>query len=323
MLRIFRWFALLTCAAAFLWVLIEGPWWFDGDILRGQDQLEAADGVVVTGFRAALVAAVGGAVAVLTYLHTRKKDREEVELARDGKATDRYMEAVKLLSSPDFSVTRLGGIYALERIMYDSEKDRETAIEVLTGFIRSYTPASTGKQIPAYQVSIDLQAAIDVICRRPNKGIHQHANVLVAYNRDPNWRPMVTVDLHGAELAGARLEDALLRQANFTGADLRKADFRHAKCSEADFREATARGANFSFSDLSLADFARADLRGADFSGAALSWASFTGARLDGATFSDYAKLSPNMYRGASMMGVKGLATEQRKALEEFVARID
>ncbi|WP_159030928.1 pentapeptide repeat-containing protein [Streptomyces sp. 769] len=323
MQRAIRWFALLVFAIAFLWALIEGPWWFDGEVLRNHRDLQAADGVVITGFRAALVAAVGGAVAVLTFLHTRRKDREETELARDGKATDRYMEAVKLLASSDSVVTRLGGIYALERIMYDSEKDRETAIEVLTGFIRAHVAVPAAVEDPEGRVADDLQIAIDVIGRRPDKGIHQHENILVAYKQDPNWRPMVTLNLQGARLSRVRLVKALLHQANLCGAELLHADFSYAKCVEAEFRGAQAQGADFSGADLSLADFSGADLSGADFSGARLLGAIFCMARLDGATFSDYANLNPRLFVGASMVSVKGLPVEQRASLKEFVVEID
>ncbi|APY90094.1 pentapeptide repeat-containing protein [Streptomyces alfalfae] len=325
MLKILRWFSLLASTTAFLWVLVEGPWWFDGEFLRSPGTLEAADGVVITGFRAALVAAVGGAVAVLTYLHTRRRDREEVELARDGKSTDRYMEAVKLLASPDSIVTRLGGIYALERIMYESEKDRETAIEVLTGFMRTHVRATTGEGLLPHQdhVPDDLQAAADVIGRRPDKGIHQHENSLVAFTQAPDWRPLVPLDLRRAELAGIRLEKALLYRADLRQAELTGADLSYAKCAEAEFHEARAQGAKFHGADVSLADFSGADLRGADLSTADVSFTIFAGARLDGATFSTYANISPRLCVGASMVGVTGISDDLRKSLKEFVARID
>lgn len=325
MLKILRWLALLAFTVAFLWAVIEGPWWFDGDVLPSKAPLQAADGVVITGFRAALVAAVGGAVAVLTYLHTRRKDREEVELARDGKSTDRYMEAVKLLASPDSTVTRLGGIYALERIMYESEKDRETAIEVLTGFMRTHVRVSSseGNKANEDRVSDDLQAAADVIGRRPNKGIHRHENSLVAYKQDPSWRPLVPLNLRGAKLSGVRLEGALLHQADMERADLRNTDFHYAKCVEAVFRQTRAQGANFHGANLQLADFHGADLSGVDFSAADVSWASFTDARLDGATFSKYAEIIPQRFRGASMIGVKGIPNDLRESLKELGVQID
>ncbi|MGW6704319.1 hypothetical protein ACWGDE_05440 [Streptomyces sp. NPDC054956] len=52
------------------------------------------------GFLALLVAGVVAAAGLYytdrTLRHTRERDREQVELTREGQVTDRYVEAVKL-----------------------------------------------------------------------------------------------------------------------------------------------------------------------------------------------------------------------------------
>jgi len=69
-----------------------------------------------------------------------------------------------------------------------------------------------------------------------------------------------------------------LRGANLSEADLREAYLRGANLSEADLREAYLRGANLSEADLSEADLNEADLSEADLRGAYLREADLSGA---------------------------------------------
>jgi hypothetical protein len=85
-------------------------------------------------------------------------------------------------------------------------------------------------------------------------------------------------DLCGADLCGAVLCGAVLRDAVLCGADLRDADLRGA-----DLRDADLRGAVLCGADLSRAVLSRADLRGAVLSCAVLSRAVLSRANLRGA----------------------------------------
>ncbi|EAO6995729.1 pentapeptide repeat-containing protein [Salmonella enterica] len=71
-------------------------------------------------------------------------------------------------------------------------------------------------------------------------------------------------DLRGANLRGANLRDADLRGADLRGADLRGANLRDADLRGANLRDADLRGANLRDADLRGADLRDADLRGAD-----------------------------------------------------------
>ena len=70
-------------------------------------------------------------------------------LLRRGQVTDRYTKAVEQLGSDKLAV-RIGGIYALERVARDSERDYPTVIEVLTAFVREppleRSPLQSGSQ---------------------------------------------------------------------------------------------------------------------------------------------------------------------------------
>jgi hypothetical protein len=57
-------------------------------------------------------------------------------LTQQGQITDRYTKAIEQLGSDKLDV-RLGGIYALERIATDSQRDHPTVVEVLSASYES------------------------------------------------------------------------------------------------------------------------------------------------------------------------------------------
>ncbi|MFF3915708.1 pentapeptide repeat-containing protein [Streptomyces sp. NPDC001852] len=280
-------------------LLWHGPWWIDGSHLRRKN-LEPADGVVITGFRTMLVALGAGAVAAcglyythknhrhteMMFQHTRAKDREQSEIAREGQVTERYVQAIKLLGSESLT-ERLGGIYSLERIMRDSEKDHSTVVEVLAAFIRQRSEPTEDNIFskPVPYLSEDVQAAISVLGRRPHfdKGSILNLDVRRVLNNRFHGAMLHRVELAGAHLSGARLSYANLTLANFNEADLRGIELLGAKCAKVSFRRANLQGANLSTALLADADFTGANLTGANLSGADLKNATFLGAGLTGA----------------------------------------
>ncbi|WP_331758156.1 pentapeptide repeat-containing protein [Streptomyces anulatus] len=245
-------------------LLWKGPWWFDGAHLR-RTNLQPADGVVITGFRTVLVAVGVAASAAVGLLythrshqtarelldHTREKDREQAELTREGQVTDRYVEAIKLLAAKDEGrrgsglMERLGGIYALERIMRDSAKDHDTVVQVLVAFVRQQVPRADEEEEARRNsddlapVKSDVQAALKVLGRRPDRQDD--------YLLDLSYLDLCSYDLAGAQLSGANLCDTLLafadlRKANLRGAELGGAGLYCAKTEATDLREADLSG---------------------------------------------------------------------------------
>ncbi|WP_330481421.1 pentapeptide repeat-containing protein [Streptomyces sp. NBC_00724] len=284
------------------WLIWQGPWLFDGDHVRRAD-LQPADGVVITGFRTSIVALGAGAVAGVGLLythrsvqhtrdmleHTRVKDREQADLTREGQVTDRYVEAIKLLSSNHLT-QRLGGIYSLERIMRDSEKDHPTVVEVLAAFIRTApepkyqeTPAADARasrdSLESQKPTEDVQAALTVLGRRPSLG---EAKVQRVDLRDTNLEGsnLQDADLRCADIRGANLQRADLRGANLQKADLRDANLQRASLDEVDLRNADLQTANLAGASLQNADLQDANLWGTDFRNARLYSANLCRANL-------------------------------------------
>ncbi|WP_329127292.1 pentapeptide repeat-containing protein [Streptomyces sp. NBC_01465] len=336
--------ALTLTSIGYALLLWQGPWWIDGDHLRSSD-LQPADGVVITGVRTALVALGAGAIAALGlyYTHrtlehtrhrdaetleqTRKRDAEQEKAATEGQINQRYVDAVKLLASNDSLTQRLGGIYALERNMHESERDHPTVLAILSAFVRASAPSATISTSGGSTVgrpAQDVQAALDVIGRRPPRSPSplvnlsgtdlngadfrgtdlRGVNLTDTHLRGSNLQAadLRGTDLRGANLAGAHLRNARLQEADLSGADLRSADLRLANLSNANLTDANLRDADLEAAQLVEASLMKADLtgarfresnlsdaylRGANLSSAHLPGASLTGAQLDGANLTN------------------------------------
>jgi uncharacterized protein YjbI with pentapeptide repeats len=313
-------------------LLWKGPWWLDGTHLRKRD-LQPADGVVITGFRTTLVALGAGVVAGLglyythrshkhterlfeqsekLFAHTREKDREQAELTREGQVTDRYVEAVKLLSSENTTV-RIGGIFALERIANDSKDDRQTVVELLTAHIRENTRVNPRTPKDTH-VAADVQAALTVLARR---SVDVEDFRLDFYHCGLNDAKLSDGDFRGAIFYYSNLTGVL-----FAGADLENAGLSFCHAERAGFRHCYARGANFVNAVYRNCWFIQADLTDADFHGCDLSGSDFgrryaedgnsplPPAILTNANFIQ-AKLTGTNLRGVDLSTVRGLKREQ------------
>ncbi|MGW9589492.1 pentapeptide repeat-containing protein [Streptomyces chartreusis] len=307
------------------------PWAVEGDNARDKT-LQPSAGILITGLRTALLAALAGLIALGTlYLayknhrvsldqlretrkqfdlaqqqfahvqeqfeHTQAKDRRQEELTREGQVTDRYVEAIKLLSADKNLTQWLGGIYSLERIMRDSEKDHATVVEVLAAFVREHAPREIGggsekDNAPPTSATEDgyrfvpeehVRAALTVLGRRPP--------------RDESFRvDLSDTALHGAQLPGARLE-----RANLFGADL----------SESTLTSAKLMGADLTATDLSSANLIGADMTGAvmDFD-PPLTGTDLAGADLTGAILTDVVGCTVELLVSAHLCSSTRLPTE-------------
>lgn len=94
-------------------------------------------------------------------LDNAKAALKNAEAAQDKQITERFTKAVEQLGSDNISI-RLGGIYALERIANDSEKDHWTIMEVLTAFVREKAPFAKDSQ----KKLLDNYKSVNCFCAR-------------------------------------------------------------------------------------------------------------------------------------------------------------
>ncbi|MFG1709779.1 pentapeptide repeat-containing protein [Nonomuraea sp. M3C6] len=319
--------AAVLLLAGLVWVLGPGARWvvdLDVDVtkLAEKDLATAADAVrgralaIATGvvaLAAVYYTARNAETARRTVELTQQTSTRTLELTEQGQVTDRYTKAIQQLSDVDNLHIRIGGIYALEHIARDSERDHRTVQEVLTAFVRGYVrdpeppPPQVeedgksqdlrGTRFP--EVRADVQAALTVIGRADMP------------DADLRRADLAGADLTGAILTGAKLGSADLGDSLLGGADLSNAFLGNAVLSSAYLVQANLAStiliaaelprahlvkANLTGTDLTGANLTSAELTSADLTEATLDQADLTGAKLEEADLSDailtHAKLS-------------------------------
>ena len=261
----------LVYAVVIVLVVVLGVVWGLPSFLTRYPQVEgAARHTAITNTRTGLVAllAVLGAGGGLAYT------AQTYRLSREGHITDRYTKAIGQLGDDKLEI-RLGGIYALERLMRNSPQDQPTIVEVLAAYVRQKTTAplqgqakgSRDRRVAGYR----HPARPD----RPDRPVEDVQAILTVLGRRTPVDTEQPIDLTGANLTRARLGGATLADARLGGATLTDADLGGANLTDAWLGEATLTGA-----DLGGATLTGADLSGATLTGARLVRANLTGARL-------------------------------------------
>ena len=153
---------------------------------------------------------------------------KNVSVAQEGHITDRFTRAIEQLGDDKIEI-RLGGIYALERIAKDSEKDHGPIMEVLTAYVRENAPRQEENtpNIPE-KPPTDIQAILTVIGRRETTGNNRGNDRLNLSNTQLRGANLTGADLRRVDLTGANLSEAFLKGANLTGTELMAANLSHA-----------------------------------------------------------------------------------------------
>jgi uncharacterized protein YjbI with pentapeptide repeats len=268
----------------------------------GQLNAEAA-------IRSAIIQVIGGAVVIVGLYFTARGFR----LTREGHITDRYAKAIGQIGDASLDV-RIGGIFALERIMRDSQGDRSTIVEILTAFIREHTRDEPRKP-KTRKVTADVQAALTVIGRRPE--IEAKDRHLDLYHCGLNDANLAGTDLRNAMIYYSVLINTSFASANLDGAGLsfcsaKRAAFSHASAKNAHFVNASYTNGWFLEANLTDADFYGCDLSGSDFGrryaeegNPPIPPANLTNVRMT------RAKLDKTNLRGVDLSTVRGLQPEQ------------
>jgi hypothetical protein len=192
-----------------------------------------------------------------------------LQVTERGQVTDRYSKAIEQLGSATLDV-RLGGIYALEQIVRESdrgEEDQATIVEVLSAFVRVHSDplfqykTSLGKAAPSGPADEQVRKAVQYAATLGGPPVDVQAAVSVLGRLSAR----VGTTLNRADLTRAALRKANLSGANLTGANLYCADLTNAvlvgvNLTEATLFEADLTGANLRRADLTSAVFVDVNL---------------------------------------------------------------
>jgi hypothetical protein len=252
--------ALPIVGMALLLVLL-GPVadWFSDDLgLRGKERADVIDAA-----RRTLLQGAAGLLAVVALAYTGRT----YLLAREGQLTDRYTKAVEQLGADALS-QRVGGVFALERVMWESKGDHWAVAEVLAALIRERSAASSDGGITRQR---DVQAALTVLGRRPHEDKRELDRLRLGHAK------LTKTLLRGGRLDGASLRYAQLDGARWEDASLIGTKFRGAVMTGACFEGAVLRNAGLQETDLSEVNFTRTDLLAANLTGATMNGAHLSG----------------------------------------------
>lgn len=233
--------------------------------------------------------------------------KKTTEVPKEDQITERFTQAIEQLGNEKLEVC-LSGIYALERIARDSEKDYWSVMEVLTAYVRENAPWQEVQPQAPPRFPTDIQAILTVLRRRTwadEKGQDQSLD-------------LSRTDIQGAVLVGAYLEGVNFSKARLGGALLTGAHLEGADLSEAHLEGAHLRGAHLEGADLTAAHLERANLRGAHLMrallvGAYLEEANLSGTHLEGAELAA-AHLEGANLKGAHLEGADLMAVHLEKA---------
>lgn len=260
--------AIVVCGCLIIWLL--PPLLVEADGICTADRATA-----IAAARQTVLWALGGAIAIVGLYFTWRRDQvatRRAQLDRDANLTSRFTDAVSQLGNEKPAI-RVGGVYALERIAMDSDRDRQTILDTLAAYVQDH-----GKRKPDAPAPVDVVAAASVIGRITQVSAPQHPT-------DLHQAHFMEANLKGANLAHADLSYADLRAATFEGANLSGIDAQRASGWKLNLSHASLRGANLRGASLGSAVFDYADLSEADFTGATLPGASFTGTNLASTRF--------------------------------------
>lgn len=263
---------------------------------------------------------LGGAVFLVTIYVAW----QNLAVSQEKYKTDLFTRAIEQLGSEKLEV-RLGGIYALQRIARDSEKDHGPIMEVLTAFVRLHAPwppkkppeakeqpAESGKPAPGEKKSkteveetkpqADIQAILTVLGRRARTYGKGESHPLDLRQTDLRGADLREAHLEGANLEKSYLEGANLEKAHLEGAVLVGVHMGKAILIGAHLEGAALMGAHLEGAFLAEAHLGKAVLNGAHLEGAYLLKAHLKGANLVGAHL-EGANLVGAHLEGAVLMG--------------------
>lgn len=210
---------------------------------------------------------------------------QELKTSQEGQITERFTRAIDQLGKADEPskeaqtgkqntpskennlAIRLGGIYSLERIARDSQRDYWPIMEVLTAYVRQNSPATAEAESEtgnSTDLKADIQAILRVITRRRFAYRDGEDQRLDLSGINIRWAMLDEANLDGAILKSSLLDFASLKKAKLREAMLTDTRLQEAFLNGAQFQKADLRGAKLYKAHLAEADFTGADLRGAD-----------------------------------------------------------
>ena len=249
---------------------------------------------------------VAGAGAVIGYIIAIARNitaDKQNKINEQGQITESMVHAIAQIGAfnrdkPNIEV-RLGGLYSLQRIMQDGQRDEETIAKIFYAYVREN--AKKDETNPP-ELREDVQTALDIIGQF-NRGWEDIGKEIPLSSRinfarvnflgysisKINFRDSILedIDLSGLVLKDMIFSNANLTHANLSDANLSGANLDHANLSDANLSRVNLENTSLLDVNLSDANLSRASLHQVDLEGANLINANLFDANLFSANLSD------------------------------------
>lgn len=153
-------------------------------------------------------------------------------------ADQRFDKAAAQLSEPNKSFSRIGGIYALERLSKENNELTQSIVELICAFLRTRNQGETKEE------KLERKICTDILSRLWQKNWRNwdYSEKLNPDLRDANFKELV--------LYGIDLKTFFLKGANFTGATIDGSNFQNCFLDEADFTKTRMISTSFKYANL-------------------------------------------------------------------------
>ena len=203
-------------------------------------------------------------------------------LGAEKNVKTKYKKETVEHTEPNLEV-RTGALFALQRIMEDSDRDRPQIIQIISAYIRNnagyarelpkgdHTDPSVRRGFAALRPRADIDIALKIL-----EGLKKLPDD--ASRDDPPRPDLQAADLRGLDLSGRNLSRMILKEAQMQGADLFDA-----KMQNTNLANVQMQGAHLIDAQMQGADLNSAQMQGAHLSGAEMQGANLIGAEMQGA----------------------------------------
>jgi uncharacterized protein YjbI with pentapeptide repeats len=255
-------------------------------------------------------------------------------LGAEKNVKTKYKKETVEHTEPNLEV-RTGALFALQRIMEDSDRDRPQIIQIISAYIRNnagyarelpkgdHTDPTVWLRVKALRPRADIDIALKILEKLPDDAPPddpRRPDLQAADLRglDLRWRnlshmtlmdaQMQGTDLYDAKMRGADLRYAKIQGANLSGAEMQGAFLNSAQMQVANLIGAEMQGADLIAAKMQGADLFEAHMQGANLIGAQMQGADLSGAQMQGAdlqraVFDAQTDISLSYFQGANFRG--------------------
>ncbi len=260
-------------------------------ILEGGKTADEYRGIAIRYF--GIVAGVG---AIIGYIiatarniianNQNKSADEQNRINERGRITESMVQAIAQIGAfngekPNIAI-RLGGLYSLQRIMQDRERDEESIAKILYAYVRENLKRDKDKRDKLKEYNKQNFSRPEEKPFPLPEDIVSALNIISQFNKDRKNKFGIYEPESQSDFTYADFTNYSIRDIDFSYISFSHADFSGSNLVNVNFLKAMLLGVNFSDTQLSVVDFSNARFFTGKFCEVSLGSADFSGTDFDG-----------------------------------------